>query len=285
MANKYYNRKYLRKHFATNIYVSNDGQHAEKDIKRKATGKDDVLVYEIHREECGRAYIYDSYLNQRLYMDFLTLTCFRGQSPQDGKTYFPYHKEGNMSNSTISNLEWIEETPDTIAAYEKLEKEAWYKNRKIKSTKKGVIKQGTHDLPICHCIYDSDLDWTYHNSETWVIYEEKNRWGKMDRHRISADKVFVDFGFVNGDKSKFASPVILHLNNDYLDYCSENLEWCDALDQRYIDFQKIRHDAIMKKDHDCNYRLTPSEWDIVYRGTEPYQDWTDRPEKKLLKFN
>lgn len=284
MTKKYYNRKYLRKHFATGIYVSNDGEHAERDIKRKATGLDDVLVYDIHKEECGRSYIVDRFKGS-FYLDILVLTCFWGREPQDGKKYFPYHKDGNMGNSAISNLEWREETPDTIAAYETLEKESWYKNRKIKATKKGIIKQGTHDLSFIHYLYDSDLDWTYHKPEPWVMYEEKNRWGKTERHWISADKVFEDLGFVNGDKTKFASPVILHRNNDYLDYRSENLEWCDASDHRYLDFKKIRHDTVMKKDHDCNYRLTPGEWDIIYRGTEPYQDWTDRPEKKLYKFH
>ena len=161
MANKYYNRKYLRKHFATNIYVSNDGLHAERDIKHKATGKDDVLVYEIHREECGRAYIQD-YFKGKLYLDILVITSYRGREPQDGKTYYPYHKDGDMKNSAISNLEWREETQATIAAYEKLEREAWYKNRKIVANKKGVIKQRTHDLPFIHSTYDSDLDWTCH---------------------------------------------------------------------------------------------------------------------------
>lgn len=283
MANKYYNRKYLRKHFATNIYVSNDGKHAELDIQLK-TGANKVHIYDIHKEECGRAYIVDLYKG-RFYLDFLVLTCFRGHEPQDGKKYFPYHKDGDMRNSAISNLEWREETPDTIAEYEKLERDAWYRNRKIKATKKGIIKQETHDLPFIHYFYDADIDWTYHKSEPWVVYEEKNRWGSIEKHQISVAKVFEDFGLVNGDKSKFSTSVILHLNNDYLDYRSENLEWCDAYDQRYRDFKRISHDAVMQKDHDCNYRLTPSEWDLIYQGKEPYQDWTDRPDKKLYKFH
>lgn len=283
MTKKNYNRKYLRKHFATNVYVSNDGEYAERDYIDKDTNTTKVHVYTIYRHECGRAYI-KTVKDGELYLDKLVLTCYRGQAPKDGKIYFPYHKDGDMKNSGISNLEWREETPDTVAAYKKLEKETWYKNRKIKATKKGIIKQGTHDLPFIHYLYDSDLDWTYHKPEPWVMYEEQNRWGKTERHRISADKVFEDLGLVNGNKSKYASPVILHLNNDYLDYRSENLEWCDASDQRYLDFRKIRHDEVMKKDRDCNYRLTPSEWGIVYPGTEPYQDWMDRPEKVLYRF-
>lgn len=281
MAKKFYNRKYLRKHFATNIFVSNDGKYAERD---KATGNGGVFVYDVQKDECGRAYIRDRYKGL-LYLDTLVLTCFRGLPPMDGKRYYPYHKDGDMGNSAISNLEWREETPDSIAEYKRLEQESWYRNRKIKATKKGVIKQGAHELPFIYHIYDSDLDWTFHKTESWVMYEEKNRWGKTQRHRISVNKVVEDFGLVKGDKTKFATPVILHHNNDYLDYRSENLEWCDASDQRYQDFVKIRHDAVMKKDHDVNYRLTQSEWDIVYNGAEPYQDWTDRPGKKLLKFN
>lgn len=148
-----------------------------------------MLIYEIHREECGRAYIVDKYKGL-LHLDALVLTCFRGQSPQDGKAYFPYHKDGNMRNSAISNLEWREETPETIAAYQKLEKEAWYKNRKIKATKKGVIKQGNSDLGFIHYLHDSDLDWTFHKAEPWVVYEEKNRWGKYEKHRIAVDKMY-----------------------------------------------------------------------------------------------
>ncbi len=275
---KNYKREYLRKHYSTGIYVSNDGEYAERYTKNG------LYKYPVYREECERAYIVDRYKG-RLYLDVLVLSCFRGREPQDGRKYFPYHKDGDMGNSAISNLEWREETPDTIAAYETLGKEWWYKNRKINATKNGVIKQGTHDLPYIDYLYDSDLDWTYHKPEPWVMYEEKNRWGTTERHQISADKVFEDLGFVNGDKSKFASPVILHLNNDYLDYRSENLEWCDASDKKYIDFDKIRHDTIMKKDHDTNCRLDERSWDVIYQGREPYQDWTDRPEKKLYKFN
>lgn len=279
MANKkLYNRKYLRKHFATGIYVSDDGEYAEKDIYAK------TIVYQIFRDECGRAYIYDSYLKRRLYLDSLTLTCFRCLPPQDGKTYFPYHKDGNMKNAHISNLEWREETADTIAAYEKLEKESWYKNRRISVTNKGIIRQGTHDLSLDYSRYDSDVDWTYHYPRPWINYEEKNRWGETVRCEIYADKIFEDLGLVKGDKSKFSNPVIIHLNNDFLDYSPDNLEWCDRYDPQFMEFEKIRHDEVMQRDHDCNYRLTESEWDVIYHGREPYQEWNDLPEKILRRF-
>ena len=283
MAKKNYKRQYLNQHFATGIYVSNDGEHAERDYFDKDSKTIKVHIYKIYREECGRAYIGTKKYG-RLYLDELALTCYRGLAPQDGKTYYPHHKDGNMKNSAWSNLEWREETPATIAALEKLEKEAWYKNRKIKADKKGFIRQGAHDLPIQYSSYDPDLDWTYHYPNPWVRYEEKNHWGGTDRYEIEVDKVFEDLGLVKGDKSQFSNPVILHINNDFLDYSADNLEWCDSYDQRYLDFKKLRHNRVMQMDHDMNCRLTPSEWDIVYHGREPYQDWTDRPEKVLRRF-
>lgn len=284
MKKKTYNRNFLKKHFATDIHVSNDGEHAERDYFDKDSKTTKVHIYKIYREECGRAYI-KTMKYGRLYLDYLVKTCFGGREPQDGKTYYPHHKDGDMRNSASSNLEWREETPATIAALEKLEREAWYKNRKITTNKKGVIRQGTHDLPIQFARYDPDLDWTYHFENPWIRYEEMNRWGGTDRHEIDVDKVFEDLGLVKGDKSQFATPVILHINNDYLDYSAHNLEWCDSYDQRYLDFKKIRHDRVMQMDHDSNYRLTESEWDVVYHGREPFQDWTDRPEKVLRRFS
>lgn len=278
MSNRNYKREYLRKHYATGLYVSNDGEYAERDTKNG------VYKYPVYREECGRAFIVDRYYG-KLFLDELTLTCFLGQAPKDGKTYYPHHIDGDMRNAHTSNLQWREQTPYSMASYIVMEREAWYKNRKITANKKGQIKQRTQILPIIDYLYDADLDWTYHYPLPWVRYEEKNRWGGYDTRKIYADKVFEELGLVNGDKSNFYTPVILHRNNDYMDYSFRNLEWCDANDPRYKIFDKIRHDMVMKKDHDANYRLDERSWDIIYRGCEPYQDWTDKPEKRLFKFH
>lgn len=280
---KTHNRSYLKQHYASGIYVSIDGKHAERDYRDKATGATKVHIYKIDCDECGRAFVQDLHQG-RFYLDFLVLTCYRGKAPQDGKAYYPFHKDGDMKNSNLSNLEWRETTQATIDAYQKLEKESWYKNRKIKATKKGQIKQGSKELPLVDYMYNPDLDWTRHFPNPIVNYEEKDSWGKSQRKSKKADEIFEDFGFVNGDKSKFSNPVILHRNNDYRDYSSDNLEWCDASDPRYKYYEKIRHDDVMKRDHDCNCRLDEGAWNVIYHSEEPFQDWTDRPEKKLYRF-
>lgn len=272
---KYYNRQFLRKHFATNIYVSNDGKHAERDIQIKATGKDTVLIYDVFKEDTGRAFIVDKYKGT-CYMDELVLTCFRGQPPRNGKKYYPFHKDGDWANSNIANLEWREETAATIAEYRKLEKMAWYKKRKIVAYKNGTVKQNGSSLHFVDYIYDPDLDWHFHKIEPWIRYEVKNRFGRTERHDKDVAEIFEDFGFIHGDKSQFANPVVLHKNNDYKDFTSDNLEWVDASDSRYKEFCRVCHDAKMKKDHDSNCWVSELSWNTLYGPDEPYQNWSDR---------
>lgn len=272
MTKTHYNRKYLRRHFDTNIYVSNDGKHAERDITLK-TGEDSVMAYDIYHDECGRAWIHDKYKGN-LFLDRLVLTCFRGREPQDGKVYYPHHKDGNMKNSHISNLEWREETPSIIEAYRKLEIEAWYKNRKIRVLKDGSITQKGSKLHFIDVIPDSDMGWIYHRPYHWVRYEDvKNIWGRNETKTRHVNEIFEELGLINGDKTKFSHPVILHLNNDYEDYNTGNLEWCDSSDPRYIEFDRVRHDAVMEKDRKSNHPVNERDWNTIYNGEEAYQDW------------
>ncbi len=275
MANKQYSRKDLRKHYDTNIYVSNDGRHAERDIQIRSTGKDSVLIYEIYHEESGRTFIHDKYKGS-FFIDDLVLTCYFGRPPQDGKKYYPHHKDGKMYNSHIANLEWREETAASIAQYQQLEKECWYKNRKIKAFKDGTIKQAGKTLHFADSLYDRDLDWTFHYTEPKVHYEEKNRYGRMERRDKDVAEIFEDFGFIQGDKSELSNPAILHINNDYMDFASDNLEWVETKDPRYEEFKRVSHEKKMEKDHEANYWVSPGSWNVLYRGNEPYQDWADK---------
>ena len=60
----------------------------------------------------------------------------------------------------------------------------------------------------------------------------------MSTDRIDVDIVMNDFGFVSGDKTQYTNPVILHLDNDFLNFESSNLVWCDKTDYRYVDYKR-----------------------------------------------
>ena len=51
-------------------------------------------------------------------------------------------------------------------------------------------------------------------------------------------------GYVDGNKLQFKNPVILHKDGDYKNCASDNLEWCDSSDQRYIDYYNQMADTI-----------------------------------------
>lgn len=160
----------------------------------------------------------------------------------------------------------------------------WYKRNKVKVNKKGEITQNGQVLHQCDYLYDPDLDWTYHKTRPNVRIHYKNGWGGTDYKDVSVEEIMQDFGMIIGDPGNFQNPVVLYKNNDYLDTTPGNMEWCDASDQRYIDFQKVAHDRKMEKDHQSNCRLSEQSWKTIYGPDEPYQDWSDRPEKKGLCF-
>ena len=43
-------------------------------------------------------------------------------------------------------------------------------------------------------------------------------------------------GYVNENKDRFEHPVILHRDNDWLNFDSDNLEWTDINDPRYKEY-------------------------------------------------
>ena len=89
---------------------------------------------------------------------------------------------------------------------------------------------------------------------------------------------------IEGNKADFANPKVLYKNHNYLDTTPGNMAWCDASDQRYIDFKTAAHEVVMEKDHHSNYYLSEQSWKTIYGPDEPYRDWSDRPPVRHLCF-
>lgn len=298
---KHYRREYMRQHYASKTFVSNDGEridHNVFDMKHFPRVKVEILTMKIDYTT-DRKYVWVD--KKKYYVDEMVLACYRGYK-KDDKRYIPHHKDGDMRNSHINNLEWREKTPQYLAEREKIIaaskaanaiKDAeqakkdlmnWYKRNKINVNRYGQITQGGQPMHVRDSFFDSDLDWTYHVDNPWVEIYYKNQWGNYSRDRFKVNKIMEDFGKIAGDKANFKKPVVLYKNHDFLDTSPGNLEWCDASDQRYIDFKEKAHKDVMVKDHDIGFFLTESEWEVVYGKAEPYQAWTDRPPLKHLYF-
>lgn len=291
---KFYNRAYLRQHYASKTFVSIDGLHVEREYFDTKEGKMKTYHPSIHEDQHGIKFIRLKNLGDFEIAE-LVISCYCVPKPKDGKIYEIEHIDGDLSNDNANNLRWVEATPQYLAAKKiKLKnilhqkKMDEYKKLKIRVLKDGTIKQGNNTLTPFAYIDDRDLDWFYNTTSPRVEYSFKNRYGRTARESVSVDTLMADFGFVKGGKANFKDPVILHVNNDYMDFTPDNLEWCDVADQRYIDYQKIAHDEAMKKDRLHNRKwLSPESWVTVYGINEPYQDWSEfrgtRPEQKAYE--
>lgn len=294
MTQKRYLRANMRKHFASDTFVSIDGGHIERDYTNPTTHQTKVQVLDIWIERASDRCFVKVSGKGHFYIDEMVLSCYRG-TMKDGKKYLVHHKDGDMRNDNLSNLEWREATPENLKqqqqiiaasivastqkakAAAKQKKMDWYKKNKVKVNKKGEIIQDGKALFQCDYISDRDLDWIYHRSTPFVRIEYKNPWGRYESKRFDVEEILHDFGIISGNPDNFKNPVVLYKNHDYLDSTPDNLEWCDASDQRYIDFKKEAHKRVMEKDHQCNHWLSETSWEFIYGSNEPYQDWSDRP--------
>lgn len=102
---------------------------------------------------------------------------------------------------------------------------------KVSVYEDGTIKVGSQVLHQHGTVGDSDLD-AFVNVNAYV--EIPNKYGKDKRDTV--DNIMAAAGFVQGDKTKFHYPVVLHKDYDRMNCSSSNLEWCDMNDPRYKEY-------------------------------------------------
>jgi hypothetical protein len=67
--------------------------------------------------------------------------------------------------------------------------------------------------------------------------------------RVNIDDIMRDSGYVQGDDAKLTNPVILHRDKNWLNFATNNLEWCESTDPRYLAY---RTDTLIEKQKLCN---------------------------------
>ena len=122
-------------------------------------------------------------------------------------------------------------------------------------------REGKEICEVGNCIGDGDLDMRV-PIEPFVEYEVHHRqWKRYEWKRIDVDRLMEIAGYVNGNKEQFKDPVILHKDNDWLNFNSENLEWTDRSDPRYREYHNRKVDEM----NALGRKLNGDKWDYMER--------------------
>lgn len=228
-----------RMHNASNTKITEDGKYMEKEWFTE--GKLETYSPKIRINNNGYQFIENKKLGM-LYIHKMVMECFGSPMPIDGQDYVIVHLDGNKTNNHYTNLAWklrknaYPYIPATTNAQVKM-------NHGIVVHRDGRIYQKGKKCSVGHEIYDEDTALRI-PKEPYVRYEWKNHWGRTETSRIDVEDLMATAGYVDGNKLQFKNPVILHRNGDYTDCSSDNLEWTDISDQRYIDYHNKMVDTI-----------------------------------------
>lgn len=78
---------------------------------------------------------------------------------------------------------------------------------------------------------------------------------------MTVDEIMAAAGYVQGDDAVLKKPVILHRDMDYKNCASDNLEWVEETDSRYLDYRKKREAERQARTAELNKgRHVPDYW-------------------------
>lgn len=163
-------------------------------------------------------------------VDELVADCFKPM-PQDGKKYILTHKDGNLSNCSVTNLEWRQ-----VARFSPSDTKRKLGNG-LTISFDGKVYDGKKLLPIVKLIGDADTDRIV-AIDPYVEYHRKNQYKRMVRRTAYPDDLMAEAEFVDGDPSKMQRPRVLHKDLDYLNFSYDNLEWIEETSQAYQEYMK-----------------------------------------------
>lgn len=225
-----YSKKY-------NLWVNEEGTRVYREYKNKDYNR----FLQIHKKDDGSKYL-ELKIPGIVKLDELVTDCFKPM-PYDGKKYILVHKDGDLSNCNANNLEW-----KSVIKFDPLSTKRKLDNG-ITVTSKGKFYKGKEELQVVKEIGDADTDRIV-GIDPLVYYYKRNKYGSNERKSANPDELMTEAEFVNGDKSLFKNPKVLHKDNDYLNFNEENLEWVKESSQEYQNYKakkKTDIDELTKK--------------------------------------
>lgn len=120
-------------------------------------------------------------------------------------------------------------------------------NNGLTVTKDGRILKRKQEEYISDCTGDEDTD-LLRCIAPYVSNPEK-------QGKLWMDDLMAIAGYVAGEKYDFTNPVILHKDNNPMNFNSCNLEWVEAIDPGYLEYQK----RFGEWKHQRNVELNPGK--------------------------
>ncbi len=221
------------------LYISKDGTLAAMPKTK--------VVLPLKQDQYGNVYVEHGW-GYYVSIAKAVITCFCIPKPQDGKPYVIKHKDGNKQNCSSDNLEWeLEHYQQTTKNIVEID---------VDGTKIEVHKDGTaflkkgKQLTITDDSYDADIDLFKCIGPHISVPRDRNFYSKT----VFMDDLMKNAGFVNGDDVVLSRPVILHRDNNRMNFASDNLEWVEDTDPRYIAYQTKKREEEHQRNIDLNPR-------------------------------
>ena len=200
-------------------------------------------------KDCRGPFVYESWCGTQIYLDNAVMTCFCPPRPKDGKDYMIGYKDGNIMNCNYHNLKWV---PYHYQNSMKKKEIFYIGGDKYEVFSNGTIKSDGQIDTILDYWYDDDVDLNYITPEPYI----DTYYG-----RVKVNQLMSACGFVQGDDAGLQNPVILHRDMDYMNFASDNLEWIEKDDPRYLAYQtQITQDRQVRDKEMNGDKPRPPQW-------------------------
>lgn len=231
-----------RYYFAGKVYVSKDGTVAGVPNNRWGGYRQLNII-----DNEGRKFIKVN-KNKSVRLDLAVMRCFGPPMPVDSKRYMINHKDGNLLNCDVNNLEWA------IHHYEHTAEDSIVLNccgNRITAFKDGHIEMDGKTMMVHDSLYDPDIELEVCIDPHIAVSRPRS----IYHERVHIDKIMNVAGYIQGDDMIYDHPVILHKDYDWKNFASDNLEWVDSLNEEYNKYM------IQKKEdkHQRNVELNPGK--------------------------
>lgn len=161
--------------------------------------------------------------------------------PKPQGRYVIRHKDGNLDNCDVSNLEWV---PAVYTFNTNTSTKMKINGVAITVRSDGTVYEGNNQLSQIDTLYDPDVD----------LERCISPYVGVNGKRVHMNDLVEQAHYVHGDKYSLKDPVILHKDHDRNNYNSDNLKWVERTDQEYIDYRKAEVEYICKRNIEENPR-------------------------------